>query len=107
MITRQEIDKLAALSRLKLSEEEAVRMQGEMTSILAYVDKLKAAVGTMGSGNAEIGPVMSANKNVMRADADGHEGGIYTEKLMNLAPKKEKTPEGWYVKVKKILGGSQ
>jgi aspartyl-tRNA(Asn)/glutamyl-tRNA(Gln) amidotransferase subunit C len=101
MITRQDIDKLATLSRLKLSEEEAVRMQGEMTSILAYVDKLKSAAGS------ETGPVMSVNKNVLRADANPHEGGLYTEKLIALAPRKEKTAEGWYLKVKKILGGSQ
>ncbi len=101
MITRQDIDKLAALSRLKLSDEEATRMQGEMTSILAYVDKLKSAAGS------ETGPVMSANKNVLRDDANAHEGGIYTEKLMALVPRKEKTAEGWYLKVKKILGGSQ
>lgn len=102
MISREDIVKLANLSRLKLSEDEMTRMQGEMTSILAYVDKLKAAAGA-----GELGPVMSANKNVLRSDADAHEGGIFTEKLMALAPKKEKTAEGWYVKVKKILGGSQ
>ncbi len=101
MISRDEIIKLANLSRLKLSEEEIARMQGEMTNILAYVDKLKSAPGISG------GPVMSTNKNVLREDANPHEGGIFTERLVGLAPKKEKTSEGWYVKVKKILGGSQ
>lgn len=69
------------------------RMEGDMSSILAYVDKLKAAkVG-------EAGPVMSVNKNVMREDANPHEGGIYTEKLVNLSPRHE----GNLIKVKKIL----
>lgn len=100
MISREEIVKLADLSRLKLSEEEIVRMQGEMTSILAYVDKLKAAAG------AEAAPVMSANRNVMREDANPHAGGEFTDRLIALAPQRETTPDGKYVKVKKILGGS-
>ncbi len=101
MITREDILKLAALSRLSLSEEEVTKMQSEMGSILAYVDKLKSA--KIGDGT----PVMSVNKNVMREDAKAHEGGLFTEKLINAAPKHEKTKDGLYVKVKKILGGSQ
>lgn len=97
MITRQDIEKLAALSRLKLSEEEAARMQGEMGSILAYVDKLKAAAG------GETGPVMSTNRNVMREDATDRKGDEYTERLLSLAPKRD----GRHLKVKKILGSSQ
>ena len=101
MITREEVIKLASLSRLKLSEEEIAKMQSDMTSILAYVDKLKSAKGV------EHGPVMSANKNVLREDANPHEGGAYTDKLVSLAPKHEENPDGKFVKVKKILGGSQ
>ena len=97
MITRDEIVKLAQLSRLKLSEEEIVRMQGEMSSILAYVDTLKTAAG------AETGPVMSINKNVMRADENPHAGGEFTDRLIALAPRNETTAEGKFVKVKKIL----
>jgi Asp-tRNA(Asn)/Glu-tRNA(Gln) amidotransferase C subunit len=77
------------------------RMEGDMAAILGYVDKLKAATGS------EAGPVMSVNKNVLREDANPHEGGAYTEKLINLAPKKEINADGSFVKVKKILGSSQ
>lgn len=96
MITREEIVKLATLSRLKLSDEEIAHMQKDMGSILAYVDKLKSAP------IAENGPVMSVNKNILREDVNAHAGGIYTKKLIDLAPKKE----GTLFKVKKILGGS-
>jgi aspartyl-tRNA(Asn)/glutamyl-tRNA(Gln) amidotransferase subunit C len=101
MITREEVLKLAALSRLKLSEEEVAKMQADMGSILAYVDTLKSAP------TAETGPALSTNRNVLRDDANAHEGGIFTDRLIALAPKKEKTAEGRFVKVKKILGGSQ
>ncbi len=98
MITREEIAKLANLSRLKLSDEEIEHMQKDMGAILAYVDKLKSAP------IAENGPIMSVNKNVMREDsnANAHAGGAFTQKLIDLAPKKE----GTLFKVKKILGGS-
>ncbi|MFA6158795.1 MAG: Asp-tRNA(Asn)/Glu-tRNA(Gln) amidotransferase subunit GatC [Candidatus Paceibacterota bacterium] len=93
MITREDIEKLATLSRLKLSEDEIARFQGEMSSILAYVDKLKAVTGS------ESGPVMSVNRNVLREDANPNPSGAYTRKLVDLAPQHE----GDHVKVKKIL----
>lgn len=101
MISREEIVKLANLSRLKLSEAEVAKMQTDMTAILAYVDKLKEAKGV------EHGPVMSVNKNVMREDANPHEGGIFTDRLIKLAPKNAENKDGKFVQVKKILGGSQ
>jgi aspartyl-tRNA(Asn)/glutamyl-tRNA(Gln) amidotransferase subunit C len=101
MISREEIVKLANLSRLSLTEDEISRMQKDMGNILAYVDKLKSAKGV------DHGPVMSANKNVLRDDTNAHEGGVYTEKLVHLAPNHVKNNDGLYVKVKKILGGSQ
>ncbi len=101
MITREEVVKLAALSRLNLTDDEITRMQKDMGNILAYVDKLKSAKGV------EHGPVMSVNKNVFREDANPHAGNLHTEELINLAPKHDKNKDGLYVKVKKILGGSQ
>lgn len=97
MISHDEIKKLAALSRLELSEEEIVQMQGDMDAILAYVDKLKNAP------SKGAGPAMLQNINVMREDINPHKGGINTEKLIKAAP--SHTAE--HVKVKKILGQSQ
>ena len=98
MITRDEIVKLASLSRLKLTDAEIEKMQADMGAILAYVDKLKTAAGS------ETGPVMSVNKNVMREDKNAHKGGEFTDKLIALAPKSQTTKDGKFVKVKKILG---
>ena len=39
--TREEIEHLAKLARLELSEEEIVRYQGEMGRILDYVGELR------------------------------------------------------------------
>ena len=39
-ITREEVEKVAVLARLELSEEEKDIFTGQMDAILAYVDKL-------------------------------------------------------------------
>jgi aspartyl-tRNA(Asn)/glutamyl-tRNA(Gln) amidotransferase subunit C len=97
MITKEDVQKLATLSRLTLSDEEMTRFQGEMSSILAYVDKLKEVTDS-GSGLGS-GPVMSVNRNVLREDANPNEGGAYTRALVDGAPQHL----GDLVKVKKIL----
>jgi aspartyl-tRNA(Asn)/glutamyl-tRNA(Gln) amidotransferase subunit C len=40
-LTREDVLKLANLSRLELSEEEVVSLQAELNQILDYVDQLK------------------------------------------------------------------
>ncbi|MCF8056085.1 MAG: Asp-tRNA(Asn)/Glu-tRNA(Gln) amidotransferase subunit GatC [Desulfocapsa sp.] len=39
-ISREEVEHVASLSRLNLSEEELVRMTGQLDTILSYVAKL-------------------------------------------------------------------
>lgn len=40
-ITQQEVEHVARLARLGLSEEEKERMRAQLDSILTYIDKLK------------------------------------------------------------------
>ncbi|OHA88717.1 MAG: hypothetical protein A2653_00240 [Candidatus Zambryskibacteria bacterium RIFCSPHIGHO2_01_FULL_43_25] len=94
MIEREEIKKLASLSRIKLNDDEVGQFQKEIESILAFVAKVREAAGSASkaaSGEPDI--------NVLREDKMPHEGGIFTESLLSQAPKTEKN----YVKVKKIL----
>jgi aspartyl-tRNA(Asn)/glutamyl-tRNA(Gln) amidotransferase subunit C len=46
-ISREEVDELALLARLRLGDDEAERLRGELSSILDYVAQL-AEVGTDG-----------------------------------------------------------
>lgn len=39
-ISKEEVEQVARLARLELSEEEAVRMTGQLDAILGYVAKL-------------------------------------------------------------------
>jgi aspartyl-tRNA(Asn)/glutamyl-tRNA(Gln) amidotransferase subunit C len=41
MISRQEVEQVARLARLHLSEEELERMREQLDAILAYIDKLR------------------------------------------------------------------
>ena len=41
-LTRDEVLKLAALSRLKLSEDEIEKLRSELSEILDYVETLKS-----------------------------------------------------------------
>jgi aspartyl-tRNA(Asn)/glutamyl-tRNA(Gln) amidotransferase subunit C len=94
MITLKEIEKLATLSRLSLTEDEKQGFQKDISSILDYVSQLeKVAVS---SNNV---PEVGDNYNVLREDVVKTNPGSYTEALLKAAPERE----GAYVKVKKIL----
>ena len=42
MISREDVEHVARLSRLALSEAEVERMREQLSGILAYIDKLRA-----------------------------------------------------------------
>lgn len=67
-ITKAQIEHLAHLSRLQLSEEEVLRMQEDMTSILDFVAKIEAL------DLEGVAPLtqMSPATNVVREDRVGH-----------------------------------
>ncbi len=96
MITVAEIENLAALARIELSDGEKQALQKDVGAILEYVSSIKeASVGARGA--PALSPALPVN--VMREDGEPHESGRHTEALLRAAPKRE----GDYIKVKKIL----
>jgi aspartyl-tRNA(Asn)/glutamyl-tRNA(Gln) amidotransferase subunit C len=93
MITKTDIEKLAKLSRLTLTETEKEKYLKDMESILVYVGQINAAQ------IKDMKPKAGNPRNVMRDDDHPHESGIFTDELLKLAPKSE----NGRVKVKKIL----
>ena len=89
----REIDKLAELSRIEMSQEEKEKILGEMSSILGFIDQIQKAKVDITEKKA--GDV----RNIMREDENPHESGEYTEDILREAPK---TKDG-YIEVKKIL----
>lgn len=95
MVTKEDIEKLAALARIRLSEGEAEKLRGDVEAILGYVSQVQGISGE----TAPLGKSDLAVSTVMRGDGEPHESGIYTEMLVSSAPRRE----GGYIKVKKIL----
>jgi len=94
MISLEEIDKLAELSRIELNSEEKDALRKDMGSVLEYVEQINKV-----SANLDLDKKAGLVRNVMREDENSHEGGIFTEILLSSAPKRQ----GNYFKVKKIL----
>ncbi|MEK7208619.1 MAG: Asp-tRNA(Asn)/Glu-tRNA(Gln) amidotransferase subunit GatC [Patescibacteria group bacterium] len=96
MVTLEEIEKLAALARIELSDGEKQAFQKDVGAILEYVSSIKeASVGARGA--PALSPALPVN--VMREDTNPHESGRYTETLLRAAPQRE----GNYIRVKKVL----
>jgi aspartyl/glutamyl-tRNA(Asn/Gln) amidotransferase C subunit len=83
MTTPVDIGALAKLARLEVSDAEMASLEQELPGILAFVETIQ---------NAAISEDVRAgeHRNVFREDENAHEGGIYTEDLLNAAPAREK-----------------
>lgn len=94
MISDETIEKLLLLSRIEVTPEEKKKLKKEVESILGYVQEVEKAAVHL----AET-PEAGELRNVMREDGEPHETGLYTEKILKEAPKRERN----YFSVKKIL----
>ncbi len=92
---REDVEHLAKLARIAVTDGEADALAHDITGIIGYISEIEEITGTLEEVK-EVGPLY----NVMRDDTDPHEPGIYTEDLLNLAPKRDRQ----YIKVKKIIG---
>jgi len=90
----KDIEHLAALARIGLSEDEKKKLLKDADGILRFVEIVQEVV-TEDSTEERVGIL----RNVMREDTKPHDSGIYTKALLGEAPY---THDG-YIKVKKIL----
>ena len=94
MITTAELEHLAVLARIKLTEEDKKSLGKEFDSILGYVDQLKKAPVTL-DAEGRVGMV----RNVMRQDVVKSTSPEEREGLLNEAPDRE----GEFIAVKKMI----
>lgn len=94
MISKSDIEKLASLARINVTEEEKEELARDMRAVLSYVDDIQKAGAPL-----DALPEMGDVKNVLRTDDVSHESGQYTEKILNEVPERKDN----YVKVKQIL----
>lgn len=85
MATKAEVQKLAALARIRVEDAELEKFTKEFDAILAYVGQLEKLDLPQGA-HAEKPPL----RNVMRADGEPHAPGAYTEKLAEQFPARER-----------------
>lgn len=98
MITGKEIEHLAELARIKITEKEKKDLEKDLSSILGYIEKLNEV-----DTNA-VEPLYQTTGlvNSMRSDEDRNEfkmSDALNEKLIGQAPHKENR----FIKVKSIL----
>jgi len=95
MISEKDVQHIAKLARLGLTEKEIAKFQKELSKILDYIEKLKEV------DVSEIEPTSYSVRveNVMRKDIENEKLKIKNEKLLELAPERK----NGYLKVKKII----
>lgn len=94
---REDIAHLATLARLELSETELQNLESELSSIMSYVSVISDIADT------DSVPQVGARHNVFRSDVVTNEPDQFTTDLLEEMPQ----TEGRYLKVKKILGGTE
>ncbi len=94
----RDIEKLAKLARVELTDVEKETFAKELEDILHYVDQIReVTTDTSAADRAELGDVY----NVLREDvqAKDHATGKFTDQILAQAP----ASQDGFVKVKKIL----
>lgn len=93
MIEIKDIEKLASLARIAIEDNEKLKLQKDLESILGYVSELKNAPALEGEAKE------SYVRNVMRGDDEHYNSGEFTEDILAEAPDRL----GEYFKVKPIF----
>jgi len=92
-ITRQDVEHVAKLARLALTEEEKINFTDQLGKILGYIEKLNA------QDTSKVAPTAHPffTKNVWRED----KAYVWsdTESILNNAPEREET----FFKVRKVI----
>lgn len=96
---REDITHLASLARLELSETELQNLESELSSIMSYV----SVISDMAAGDTDMTPQLGIRHTILRPDVVTNEADQYTDDLIAEMPHKE----GRYLKVKKIIGGTE
>jgi aspartyl-tRNA(Asn)/glutamyl-tRNA(Gln) amidotransferase subunit C len=80
-----DIQNLAELARIDISDDQAEELAGSISDILEYVESVKEVAGDDDGDGPHVGPV----HNVLREDKSPHEPGAYRDQLLAEAPDTE------------------
>ncbi len=100
MINKKQVERIAKLARIKLSQQELKKLQGDLSSILDYFNSIKEV------DISKIEPTFHPTEyffktklKIMREDIAESQPVETTNKLIEAAPEKKKR----HIKVKSIL----
>lgn len=96
-ITKEDIEHLGTLARIRLTDEEVTQFQKEVEEIIGYVSTV-SEIAAEADLTKRVGPV----HNVFRKD-QVTEASATSEKLIEAFPDKD----GRYLKVKRILNNDE
>ena len=93
-VTIKDVEKIAKLAKLRFSEEEKVKLQGEMNEVLGYIDTINQIPGL-----GDVKPLENINEteNVFREDESVK--CLTKEEALKNAPDKTEN----FFKVPKVL----
>ena len=89
----KDMENLAKLCRIDLTDNEKKNLLNEMDSILDFVKQIQEVK------TEDREPIVGELRNIMREDENPRESGFYTKDILAEAPRTEKG----FIKVKKIL----
>jgi len=95
MLTKKQVEHVAKLARLGLSNKEIRKFQRELSAILDFVEKLKQVKAAKVESTAQV----TGLENVSRPDKGRAKSKQERKKIIDLVPQ---TKDG-YVKVKAVL----
>lgn len=96
MLTKEEVQKIAALARIRFTEAELEALRGEFESILGFVGKLSELDTQKVLPTAQVGGLV----NSVRSDESSDAGiAVDVGELLTLAPKSE----SGYIKTKAVF----
>lgn len=95
MLTKEEVQHIAKLARIELTEQEVEKFQKDLSEILDYFDILKSAKTSGVEPMTHSVPL----QNVMREDTPQKQSLEVVEELIEMAPEKEKG----FVRVKEVF----
>ncbi len=96
-LSRSDIQHLARLARLDLTDEEYERYATQLTNVVGYVEQL-SGVDTSGV-EARVG--VTGLRNVLAADEPDEVSFFDDQKALAAAPRKD----GEFIEVRAVLGG--
>ncbi len=95
MLSKNEVKRIAALSRIGLTDEEVEKYQKDLSAVLDYFKKLQE----LNAGKATPIGYITRRSNITREDEMEDFGGLGREAILKNAPEKKDR----FIKVKSVL----